>query len=62
LGWGWTHNYNVELIRESYIPAVTLPISDTQESGGAGDSLSGSGYSVLPAPRPGLAKSPPRRD
>ncbi|GIK42475.1 MAG: hypothetical protein BroJett011_63080 [Chloroflexota bacterium] len=48
LGWGWTHNYNVELIRESYIPAVTLPLSETQVLGGSsGDSSAGSGQSVL---------------
>ncbi|MCL4302970.1 MAG: DUF2341 domain-containing protein, partial [Anaerolineae bacterium] len=49
LGWGWTHNYNVELIRESYIPAVTLPFSDTGvlgSSGGDGSS-SGNGLSFL---------------
>lgn len=49
LGWGWTHNYNVELIRESYIPAVTLPMSDTQVLGssGGGSSSPGSSGSFL---------------
>lgn len=48
LGWGWTHNYNVEMTRESYIPAVTPPLSDTQVLGsGGGDSSPDSSPSFL---------------